>query len=379
MVIEPKEPMPGPSGLQKSSDRKETFELEEEMLQDEEETGELGVYKSTKKPTWQALLEADNFFLKEENIKLSNKLEALSVSFSFDHIKNNEHRIRVYTGLPTKEIFLNFFSLFENLQLQYIRGWQVVNMPKIDQLLLTLMKLKLNLLNDDLACRFNVSRETVSNIFKTWLFALHEILFVGLIGKCPSRNKNKTCMPSSFSTFTNCRMILDCTEMCTIHSKNMEKQRATYSSYKHHNTLKGLIGVAPNGVVIFASALYPGSISDKKITANCGVLKEFVAGDLIVADKGFLIAELLPPGVALNLPPFLYNSQFTEEEAVMTRTIARARIHVERAINRIKSHKILNMIPEHLIPHASVVFQVCAALTNLRFPLIKEVEGLYDY
>ncbi|KAK9754568.1 DDE superfamily endonuclease [Popillia japonica] len=144
-----------------------------------------------------------------------------------------------------------------------------------------------------------------------------------------------------------------------------------------------------------------GSISDKKITANCGVLKEFVAGDLIVADKGFLIAELLPPGVALNLPPFLYNSQFTEEEAVMTRTIARARIHVERAIteeeavmtrtiararihveraiNRIKSHKILNMIPEHLIPHASVVFQVCAALTNLRFPLIKEVEGLYDY
>ncbi|KAK9704006.1 THAP domain [Popillia japonica] len=65
---------------------------------------------------------------------------------------------------------------------------------------------------------------------------------------------------------------------------------------------------APNGVVIFASALYPGSISDKKITANCGVLKEFVAGDLIVADKGFLIAELLPPGVALNLPPFLYNT-----------------------------------------------------------------------
>lgn len=351
------EPTPGPSGMQQP--------IEVESL-----PGPSGVQEEQQppEPTWQALLNAENFFLKEENQRLVAKLEKLSILFSFEHIKNNEHLISVYTGFPIKEIFLNVFSLFENLKSlnMYFRGWQVVNMAKIDQFLLTMMKLKLNLLNDDLACRFNVSRQTTSNVFKTWLFALHEILFVQLMKKCPSRNKNKTCMPSCFSTFTNCRMILDCTEMCTFHSKSMEKQRATYSSYKHRNTLKGLVGVASNGVITFVSRLYPGSVSDKKITADCGVLKKFVPGDLIIADKGFLIAELLPPGVTVNLPPFLCTPQFTPEQAIMTRTIARARIHVERAINRIKLYKILNMIPEHVTPHASTVFQVCAALTNLR-------------
>lgn len=71
--------------------------------------------------------------------------------------------------------------------------------------------------------------------------------------------------------------------------------------------------------------------------------------------------------------------QFTREQAIRTRTIAKARIHVERAIRRIKSYTILSLIPCTLIPHSSVVFQVCAALTNLNFPLIKEVEHLYDY
>lgn len=88
---------------------------------------------------------------------------------------------------------------------------------------------------------------------------------------------------------------------------------------------------------------------------------------------------MLPQGVSLNVPPFLTTAQFTSEQVVRTRTIARARIHVERAIKRIKSFNILNMIPSSLIPHSSQVFQVCGALTNLQFPLIKEVETLFDW
>jgi hypothetical protein len=175
----------------------------------------------------------------------------------------------------------------------------------------------------------------LSNIFKTWLHALHEILFQQLMKELPSGEKNKLCMPMAFSTFTNCRVIMDCTEMTTIHPKNMTRQRATYSAYKYRNTLKALIGVAPNAVVTFASKLYPGPVSDKK---RSGILSALNAGDLVLADKGFLVAHILPHGVSLNLPPFLTTPQFTPEEAVRTRTIAKARINVERAINRIKLH-----------------------------------------
>jgi hypothetical protein len=90
--------------------------------------------------------------------------------------------------------------------------------------------------------------------------------------------------------------------------------------------------------------LYPGSVSDKKITEHSGILSALNAGDLVLADKGFLVADILLHGVSLNLPPFLTTPQFTPEEAVRTRTIANTRINVERAINRIKLYKILSIL-----------------------------------
>jgi len=61
----------------------------------------------------------------------------------------------------------------------------------------------------------------------------------------------------------------------------------------------------------------------------------FQPGDLFLADKGFLISDLLPSGVNLNIPPFLVSPQFTPSEVVKTKNIARDRIHVERAIQRL--------------------------------------------
>jgi hypothetical protein len=74
------------------------------------------------------------------------------------------------------------------------------------------MKLRLNLPNLDLSQRFNYSRATVTNIFITWVHALYKTLFLKCMNKIPSRNKNKLCLPNAFSSFTNCRIIIDYTE-----------------------------------------------------------------------------------------------------------------------------------------------------------------------
>jgi len=154
----------------------------------------------------------------------------------------------------------------------------------------------------------------------------------------------------------------------------MNIQRDTYSNYKHRNTWKILLGISPNGVVTFVSSLFPGSTSDKIITLKSGLLDQLVPGDLILADKGFLIRDILPPGVSLNLPPFLDTPQFTPEQVVQTEAIAKARIHVERAIQRIKCYSILNFIPSTMLKQAEQIFKVIAALTNLQHPLIQEVQ-----
>ena len=88
----------------------------------------------------------------------------------------------------------------------------------------------------------------------------------------------------------------------------MTIQSSLYSSYKHHVTYKGLLGIAPSGAITFISQLFEGSISDKEIVARSGLLNEelWSEGDSIMADRGFTISEELKPlKVHLNIPAFL--------------------------------------------------------------------------
>ena len=99
---------------------------------------------------------------------------------------------------------------------------------------------------------------------------------------------------------------------------------------------------------MFVSQLFEGSISYKQIVqrsgfletvkqkVRCGELKE---GDAIMADKGFDIGDdLAKVKFKLNIPPFLRDKVgFGEHDVIKTKTIARHRIHVERAIGKIQN------------------------------------------
>lgn len=209
-------------------------------------------------------------------------------------------------------------------------GWKCTSIDAREQLLITLMKLRLNLKYFDLAQRLNCSTSTISNIVRSWVMALHEVLFVNFMAEIPSRNKTQSCLPESFSAFTNCRLILDCTEFFCDAPKNLKRQKLTYSSYKHHNTWKALISIAPNGVIVHMSELYPGCYSDKKIVKHSNILSKMEIGDLILADKGFLLKDIMPYGVNLNVPPFLLLPQFTKNEVREGEKIAKARIQLQR-------------------------------------------------
>ena len=90
-----------------------------------------------------------------------------------------------------------------------------------------------------------------------------------------------------------------------------------------------------------------------------------------MVDKGFLIADLLEPlGVILNIPPLKRTDQFYEQQMVETRRIASLRIHVERAIGRIKSFRILSDLPNSMAGLTDQIFYVCCMLSNFRKPLV---------
>lgn len=95
---------------------------------------------------------------------------------------------------------------------------------------------------------------------------------------------------------------------------NPTAQQLTFFNYKNHNTFKALVTITPSGAVCFVSDLFTGNISDKRLVAECEFLKLPKVGDSIMVDRGFLIEDILPPGVTLNVPPLLNETvQLTDE------------------------------------------------------------------
>ena len=132
-------------------------------------------------------------------------------------------------------------------------------------------------------------------------------------------------MPKVFKAeYPNTRIIIDATELKVERPSSLLVQSTTFSAYKNTNTVKVLVGITPSGAVLFLSPAYEGSISDRKLAEVSGLLDRLETGDEIMADKGFVIQDLLSPiGVRLNIPPFLDSKvQMPADDVLLTKKIA---------------------------------------------------------
>ena len=244
----------------------------------------------------------------------------------------------------------------------------------LDEFFIVLCRLRRGFSEKHLAHLYGVAQSTVSQIFVPWINYMY--LKFGQICIWPSKEVVQATMPADFKEkFPTTRVIIDCTEVRCEMPSSLLLNSELFSSYKNHVTLKGLVGIAPSGAITFISQLYTGSISDREIVIRSGFLSQkFENGDTVMADKGFQIADILPLGVKLNIPPFLgANTQMSAEDVARTQQIAGLRIHVERAINKIKNFLIWKgEIPLSLFSVVNQMWSVCAFLCNTQDPLISE-------
>ena len=114
--------------------------------------------------------------------------------------------------------------------------WTLLN-PH-DEILLTVMRLQLRLLNEDVANCFDISPTKFSLIFTTWI-KLWRKLSKDLVAWLP-REAIRDIFPEAFikTGNNNCQVILDCAEAFIERPKPLDCQAATWSDYKHHNTIK---------------------------------------------------------------------------------------------------------------------------------------------
>ena len=139
--------------------------------------------------------------------------------------------------------------------------------------------------------------------------------------------------------------------------------------FKHCNTLKVLVVIAPSSDIVFISLAYPGSISDKEITKQSGYLDMMESYTELIVDKGFSISnECAAKRIYVAvLPGKRGSSQMLSSEFTKTNKIAKTRTLVELVIRRLKVFRFIpNEVLINMLTYIDDILQTCAAISNMQ-------------
>ncbi|XP_065902961.1 uncharacterized protein [Dysidea avara] len=285
----------------------------------------------------------------------------------------SDDAISSYSALPNFKVLK---AIFDHVH-KTLPSDGITKLSPFQEFMFVILKLRINPPLEFMAYQFRISTATASRIFMKWLKQM-DLRLQDLIIR-PDRDALQKTMPMCFqaSFGKKVAVIIDCFEIFIDRPSNLSACASTWSNYKHHNTAKVLLGIAPQGIVSFVSECWGGRVSDKHLTEQCGILKKLLPGDVVLADRGFDIAESVAMMQAqLHIPAFTKGKQqLSAMEVESTRKIANVRIHVERVIGCVRQkYSILRgIIPSDYvtkrlgeeIPAIDRIVRVCCALNNV--------------
>uniref|UniRef100_UPI00358FBA78 uncharacterized protein isoform X2 n=1 Tax=Myxine glutinosa TaxID=7769 RepID=UPI00358FBA78 len=307
-----------------------------------------------------------------ENMNLRSQLQDESISpVSFEQDKD---KVKFYTGLPSYITLMTVFSLIE----PFIPISNKITMTAFQKYVLVLMKLKMNLHFQDLAYRFRLSKPMVSKTFRSVInimfYRLKSLIF------WPEREVLQKTMPMDFrqSFGDNVVVVIDSFEILIDKPSNLLARSQTWSSCKHHNTVKFLIGMAPQGMITFLSKSWGGRTSDGCITASCGLLDRLLPQDIVLSGRAYDVSK--STGHLRTEPKVLTfrkgDKQLCPVEVESTNTTAHVHMRVERVLRFLRNkYTILGgLLPidfvmcdaaEADVPLIDKIVTVCCALMNV--------------
>ena len=318
----------------------------------------------------------------DENDKICEKRERRRLFIAQATCEKNCFR---YTGITRPKLDLVFDLVKEKTEnLRYWRGSvktppsrnkKKKGKPRIltpwEEFVLTLVRTRKGFDVHFLADTFGITAGHVSRVYNTWITLLSSEL--SFLVPWPTKQQIRNTLPKRFKKFPDVRVIVDCCEFYIQKPTIPESQKSTWSSYKSYNTVKLLVGITPTGVFSFIPPLWTGSISDKEIVKKSGLINYLEEGDAVMADKGFLVRDLLAfKKVKLISPAYCHGPRLSSKAVTHTRRVAALRSHVECAILRLKHFRILSgVVPVLLKMVLDRIVFLCAALANLNKRLIK--------
>ena len=190
------------------------FQVEAELSSTREElaktSDELSQVKSELQTTNDQLAEAQAELAEEKKVNVQLQSENSELVVSEQILSEDDKMVKYYTGLPSYDLLKAIYGLvIADIPTGLFSG---CSCSPFQQFLIVLMKLHLNLGDQDMAYRFGIHQSTISRYFNKWLDILYHKLSVFV--SWPEREELLRTTPVDFrKDFGKCAIIVDCFEI----------------------------------------------------------------------------------------------------------------------------------------------------------------------
>lgn len=234
-----------------------------------------------------------------------------------------------------------------------------------DQILLTVVWLRLYPVHDLLGYFFGISQPTVGRYIGRVLPVLEAAGRDTMRLPDPGRKRRKQ-LPELLKDIPELGIIIDSFEQKVQKPRVQAQADSYYSSKKKAHTLKSQIAVHPEtGYIADISQSVKGRTADMTLLKDSQLLDKLPDEMAASGDKGYQgIAKLRKNGFSPRKKPWGKNKPLPEADKAYNRAFSQHRIIVENSINRLRRYQALNQTDrQHRHGHEARVVAV-AGLVN---------------
>lgn len=279
---------------------------------------------------------------------------------TYVHLTRYPKVLRSFTGLRVSE----FEQLLDDLTPLYreaeerrlsrpdrqraIGGGAKYELTVSEQLLVTVMWLRMYPTHETLGFLFGVSAVTIGRIVTRWVPVLEWNGRDGMRLPDPGKHHRQS-LDMLVQTIPELAVVVDSFEQRVQRPETRAEADQYYSGKKRQHTLKSQVGVnQQTGEFVAISESVPGPTADLTLLKQSGLAAQLPAGIGLLGDLAYVgLAALRPHGGAATPRRKPRKQPRPPEDVEYNRAFARRRIVVEHSLRRLRCYQALTQMDRH--------------------------------